>query len=373
MAKFYNKVRSGATMREKIELLLESNPYTIAREAPAIGIIEDEEELSKPWPKGSVEPLIYNHNNLSEVSEFFAIYLEIFLHDHGLNTESRKAKAEERFHEKITELEELVEIFEERFSQPSTNEATLKAVAKENLNEVIHSLAKWEKELAELGRNVFHSVKNDPREVAFFIVKKLAALRREAERRGSIGAKTAEERVLRILDYSRPDYFHQRFFQVFLGFKCEELKGRIDNYKKPPMKDTTSMAETAPECPLSEEFFDWFRAQEKKVSMNVFIVACWSVNWNPLKNCVLEKFSESEKEHEENELRRKLNRDALHELENCIDHALNNPERINTHKELGDRLIRGPEPARVKAIIKKLVCSPLNEAAKAKLEALRSD
>lgn len=358
MAKFYNKVRSGATMREKIELLLESNPYTIAREAPAIGIIEDEEELSKPWPKGSVEPLIYNHNNLSEVSEFFAIYLEIFLQDHGLNTESRKAKAEERFHEKITELEELVEIFEERFSQPSTNEATLKAVAKENFNEVIHSLAKWEKELAELGRKVFHSVKNDPREVAFFIVKKLAVLRREAERRGYNGAKTTEERVFRILDYSRPDYFHQRFFQVFLGFKCEDLKGRIDNYKKPPMKDTTSMAETAPEWPLSEEFFEWLR--NTRSIKNILLLACRVSNFDPFKGKKGFQITEVE-----DRLKKLMHVDSLTDFR-----TKSISKTCNTLEELAQTLIGRPSTRRTKKLLERLEEADLSEDAKAKLRVL---
>lgn len=360
MGKFYNKVRSGATMREKIELLLESNPYTVAREAPAIGIIEDEEELSKPWPKGSVEPLIYNHNNLSEVSEFFAIYLEIFLHDHGLNTESRKAKAEERFHEKITELEELVEIFEERFSQPSTNEATLKAVAKENLNEVIHSLAKWEKELAELGRNVFHSVKNDPREVAFFIVKKLAALRREAERRGSIGAKTAEERVLRILDYSVPYYFHQRFFQVFLGFKCEELKSRIDNYKKPPKKDTTLMAETAPEWPLSEEFFEWLRNSGSKV--NLLLLASRVSEFEPYRG--LKSYQRKKA------VTRLCDLTGAKQLKEFNSKLSTISTRCNSLEELAGLLNKVNEGDHVEHLLKELKLAPLRKEEKAKIDEL---
>lgn len=367
MANYYNQIRKGKTIRKRLEILLSVQPLNVS------GIAANR----------NPEPYVYDQTNPDEVHEFFAAYLEIFLTDREEAPSQRRAQEEAKWHEVIDKLEERFILFKGKAENSNNSEITaVKATAKSDLDYKLKvHIKEREQEFKSIGVNAFHSVNQSPQAIATYITDKLEELRIKKKREQIQGNLTPTERAFRILEPDLPMFVHKRFFQAFVGYKGEELKKAIDDYEPQTKNETSSQHEGQQKEeakkkngePLSDEFFEWFRAENNRVSMNVFLVACWSVNWNPFKNSDLEEFSESEKEREVNELRRKLNRDALHELENCIVHALRKPEAVKTTTDLAGNLIREPKAKRAQSIIKMLVCSPLNEEAKAKLEALERE
>ncbi len=277
MAKYFSKIRAAKTIRDKVELLLDANPLPIEIYATIKGLIESDEELNKPWPIGNPEPLVYNHKSPEEVREFFAAYLEIFIADREKQTEERRAKQETRTHEIIDKLEVRFTFFTDKAGIANTSEIpAAKAIAKRDLDAILVSkLVGWEQQLIEIGADAYKALNKTPQEIATYITDKLEEHRITKKKEQMRGELTPVERALRILHPDKPEFFHRRFFQAFVGYKCEELKQAVDDYEPQSENETSSLGE----WPISDEVLERFRAQQ--LSFKHLCVLCYAYNWSP--------------------------------------------------------------------------------------------
>lgn len=276
MAKIYSTIRAGKTVRERLELLLEANPYDIGRVAPAIGIIDLVDE-KKRITSVIHEPLVYNHQKPDEVREFFTALLEIFTADRTEAPENRRLKEEAEWHEVIDKLDERFILYKGKADNSINSDLTaIKATAKSDLDDILNvELKAYEQEFKSIGVNAFHSVIDRLDEVATYITDKLEELRQQKKREQIKSGLPPVERNLKILEPTQPDFIHRRFFQAFVGYKCEDLKQAIDDYKGHSENETLSLGA----WPMSDEVLDQFR--EQKLSFKHLCLLCYAYNWNP--------------------------------------------------------------------------------------------
>lgn len=276
MAKIYSTIRAGKTVRERLELLLEANPYNIGRVAPTSGIIDLVDE-KKRITSVIHEPLVYNHQKPDEVREFFTALLEIFTADRTEAPENRRLKEEAEWHEVIDKLDERFILYKGKADNSINSDLTaIKATAKSDLDDILNvELKAYEQELKSIGVNAFHSVNDRLDEVATYITDKLEKLRQQKKREQIKSGLPPVERNLKILEPTQPDFIHRRFFQAFVGYKCEELKKAIDDYNPQTERETSSLGE----WPMSDEVLERFRKQ--KLSFKHLCLLCYAYNWNP--------------------------------------------------------------------------------------------
>lgn len=277
MAKYHSKVRAGKTIRERLELLLEADPYKVSDGAPKAGIIENESELLKAWPTGNPEPLVYNHQKPNEVREFFTALLEIFTADRTAAPENRRLKEEAKWHVVIDKLDERFILYKDKADNSINSDLTaIKATAKSDLDDILNvELKAYEQEFKSIGVNAFHSVIDRLDEVADYITDKLEKLRKSKELEQIQGKLTPIERGFKILAPHQPYFIHRSFFQAFVGYKCEELKQAIDDYNPQTERETSSLGA----WPMSDEVLERFRKQ--KLSFKHLCLLCYAYNWNP--------------------------------------------------------------------------------------------
>ncbi len=359
MAKYYSTVRTGKTIRERLELLLDADPYRIECVAPATGLIESSEEFLKEWPTGNPEPLVYNHQKPDEVKEFFAALLEIFSGDREEEPENRRVKEAAKWHEVIDELERRFTLFKNKVQNPINSELTaVKGTAKNDLDRILVSkLAEWEQPLIEIGVTAFHSVNQSPQAIATYITDKLEAQRKIELREQYARIKSNQ---IPLLSPFEKTFIHIRFFQAFVGYKCEELKHAIDNYQ-PQTKGATSSLEQVPEeWPLREDFFEWLRDSTSPVQL--LLLACRVNQFDPYRGM---------KSYQRNEvtelLKRLTGRTALREFSARLARI---QSECNSLDELGALLIKKPGGETASRLLKELKNASLNAEARNSIDVL---
>jgi hypothetical protein len=361
MANYYSKVRAGKTIRERLELLLEADPYKVSHVAPSREVILPPETEYNPR-EHFAEPLVYDYQKPEEVREFFTALLEIFSGDREEKPKKRRMKEATKWHEVIDELEKRFALFKGKADNSDGIElTTVKATAKSALDSILEAnLQEFEQELKSIGVNTFHSVNRSPQAIATYITDELEKHRQKKKREQIQGKLTQIEKILRILDPTRPDFIHRRFFQAFVGYKCEELKQAIENYNPQKRGATSSLEQVPEEWPLREEFFEWLRGRKSPVQL--LLLACRVNQFDPYWGM------RSYQQNEVTELLKRLTgRTALREFSSSLARI---HSKCNSLDKLGALLVKKPGGATAFRLLNELKNAPINAEARESIDHL---
>jgi len=370
MEKYYSRIRAGKTVRERLDILLELHPCSVFTIATSGGAIETQEDRDEYKATGTLRPIVYDHQSMNEVKEFFAAYLEIFMADREKAPEERRAEQESRYHAIINRLEARFTLFESKAESSNNSElATVKAIAKGDLDDrLIAELYSYEQDWKSIGVNAFHSVPCNPKTIAEYIIDKLEELRQQEKRKSKEGKLTPVQRALKELDPYQPTFFHRRFFPAFVGYKCEELKRAIENYKPQADVETSSLVQVPEEWPLREEFFTWFRNNEQ--SVNCFLLACHATKFDPFAKA--KGYLKNNVESLLKELTGRSSWSGFKSKRSYIGCSIadNEKSKVSTLSDLGEILSTSIEGETVRSLLQKLETAPISDEGRARIDSI---